>query len=211
MALLLTPDGQVHTVDMDDVPALNQQVQAYRILLSYPTFYKQQQVQMFLWQGADGQVKAAATAPEPGARRLEKPEETNEGLQRLGELATHTRGGIAINDNQEKYAWPNLPGTGKEVDEVAALFPPDTRRVYKKKQASEKVLRNLDQSGELAGYKILLLPPTASLIPRCRNSAPWSYPRWETRRRKTATSPSANGWRITCAAIWYTCPPARPA
>ena len=257
MALLLTPDGQVHTVDMDDVPALNQQVQAYRILLSYPTFYKQQQVQMFLWQGADQQVKAAAAAPEPGARRLEKPEElqaarqklaaslgasllaplhkylsgykqwlispdgslsylpfetltyqgqpalesadisyiqslsilelltqrrhvnskaerkallamgdalygvgqseeTNEGLQRLGELATHTRGGIAINDNQEKYAWPNLPGTGKEVDEVAALFPPDTRRVYKKKQASEKVLRNLDRSGDLAGYKILL-------------------------------------------------------
>ena len=75
MALLLTPDGQVHTVDMDDVPALNQQVQAYRILLSYPTFYKQQQVQMFLWQGADQQVKAAAAAPEPGARRLEKPEE----------------------------------------------------------------------------------------------------------------------------------------
>ena len=156
MALLLTPDGQVHTVDMDDVPALNQQVQAYRILLSYPTFYKQQQVQMFLWQGADQQVKAAAAAPEPGARRLEKPEDTDEGLQRLGELATHIRGGIAINDNQEKYAWPNLPGTGKEVDEVAALFPPDTRRVYKKKQASEKVLRNLDRSGELAGYKILL-------------------------------------------------------
>ena len=75
MALLLTPDGQVHTVDMDDVPALNQKVQAYRILLSYPTFYKQQQVQMFLWQGADQQVKAAAAAPEPGARRLEKPEE----------------------------------------------------------------------------------------------------------------------------------------
>ena len=156
MALLLTPDGQVHTVDMDDVPALNQQVQAYRILLSYPTFYKQQQVQMFLWQGADQQVKAAAAAPEPGARRLEKPEDTDEGLQRLGELATHIRGGIAINDNREKYAWPNLPGTGKEVDEVAALFPPDTRQVYKKKQASEKVLRNLDRSGDLAGYKILL-------------------------------------------------------
>lgn len=257
MALLLTPDGQVHTVDMDEVHALNQKVQAYRILLSYPTFYKQQQVQMFLWQGADQQVKAAAVAPEPGARRLEKPEElqatrqklaaslgasllaplhkylsgykqwlispdgslsylpfetltyqgqpalesadisyiqslsilelltqrrhvnskaerkallamgdalygvgqpeeTNEGLQRLGELATHTRGWIAANDNREKFAWPNLPGTGKEVDEVAALFPPDTRRVYKKKQASEKVLRNLDQSGDLAGYKILL-------------------------------------------------------
>ena len=39
---------------------------------------------------------------------------------------------------------------------MAALFPPDTRRVYKKKQASEKVLRNLDTSGDLAGYKILL-------------------------------------------------------
>jgi hypothetical protein len=73
LALLLSPEGQVQTLELGNMPDLSEEILAYRVLLSYPTFYKQAQVQKFIWQDARGKLSVGAAAPETGARRLEKP------------------------------------------------------------------------------------------------------------------------------------------
>lgn len=269
LALMLSPDGQVQTVDIAGMPDISQKILTYRVLLSYPTFYKQAQVQKFIWQDDAGNVTVAATAPEPGARRLEKPEELQalrqkladslgaflleplqsklttyrqwlispnedllylpfetltyqgkpalesadisyiqslsilellsqrhdvnskaerkallamgdaiygknksrpendeDGLQKLVDTVSPKRGTTANEASLHRINWPNLPGTGKEVDAVADLFPAGTRQVLKKEQASEKVLRNLNQDGSLAAYRILLFATHGIYVPK---------------------------------------------
>jgi hypothetical protein len=56
LALLLSPEGQVQTLELGNMPDLSEDILAYRVLLSYPTFYKQAQVQKFIWEDAQGKL-----------------------------------------------------------------------------------------------------------------------------------------------------------
>ncbi|MBV8165515.1 MAG: CHAT domain-containing protein, partial [Alphaproteobacteria bacterium] len=52
--------------------------------------------------------------------------------------------------------WPDLPGSEREVDAVAAVFPNQPTTVLKQADASEAKLLELNAKRELAGYRYLL-------------------------------------------------------
>ena len=57
--------------------------------------------------------------------------------------------------------WPELPGSAREVQAVATLFP--AARVYTGSDASEPTLQSLQRGGELASYRYLLFATHAYL------------------------------------------------
>jgi hypothetical protein len=107
-------------------------------------------------------------------RQRQETPENDDGVEKLVATVSPERGETANEDSLHKINWPDLPGTGKEVDAVADLFPTTTRQIFKKEQASEKVLRNLNKEAAWPLTGSCFSPPTASLCPKCRSSAPSS-------------------------------------
>ena len=62
------------------------------------------------------------------------------------------------------FKWDFLPGTDKEVHNVAALFP-GRSNVLKGRQASERNLKELDKRGELKNYRYLLFSTHGLYVP----------------------------------------------
>lgn len=60
--------------------------------------------------------------------------------------------------------WSNLPGTARELDNVSRLF--NSKEIFRREQASEKNLRQLNLNGELSNYKYLLFATHGIFIPK---------------------------------------------
>lgn len=65
--------------------------------------------------------------------------------------------------DMKSLQWSNLPGTGREIDKVAALF--DKKDIFKQNDASEKNLKEMNEKGELAQYKYLLFSTHGLFVP----------------------------------------------
>lgn len=61
--------------------------------------------------------------------------------------------------------WNNLPGTKKELEQVAGLFAKNKRTVYEGSEASESRLKSLSKAGELEKYKYLLFATHGMFVP----------------------------------------------
>ena len=59
--------------------------------------------------------------------------------------------------------WSNLPGTARELDKVSTLF--DSKDIFRRGQATEKNLQNLNIDGELSKYKYLLFATHGLFVP----------------------------------------------
>ena len=59
--------------------------------------------------------------------------------------------------------WSNLPGTGREIDRVSALF--ENKDIFRKTDATEKNLKNFNATGDLAEYKYLLFATHGLFVP----------------------------------------------
>jgi len=68
------------------------------------------------------------------------------------------RGGSAIAQafEQMRIEWEDLPGSVREVESIAALFPPEQVTVLKGDQASERELAERNTTRELAQFRYLL-------------------------------------------------------
>ena len=61
--------------------------------------------------------------------------------------------------------WKNLDGTGRELEKVSTFFPANNQKMMTGSAASERNLKQLDKSGELAQYKLILLATHGLFIP----------------------------------------------
>ena len=59
--------------------------------------------------------------------------------------------------------WSNLPGTGKELDQVSTAF--NDKEIIRGKNASETNLKTLDKNGNLSEYKYLLFATHGLFVP----------------------------------------------
>lgn len=64
----------------------------------------------------------------------------------------------------KKFDWKNLEGTAQELDKISVLF--ESKDIFRREQATEKNLRKLNASGELAKYKYLLFAAHGIFIPQ---------------------------------------------
>ena len=64
-----------------------------------------------------------------------------------------------------KLKWANLPGTGEELKNVAALFSADKQEIITDIDASEKNLKQRDKDGQLSQYKYLLFATHGLFMP----------------------------------------------
>ena len=60
--------------------------------------------------------------------------------------------------------WDNLDGTALEIDKVSPLF--ESKTIFRREQVTEKNLRELNASGELAKYKYLLFSTHGIFVPQ---------------------------------------------
>ena len=59
--------------------------------------------------------------------------------------------------------WVNLPGTGKELDQVSTVF--NDKEIIRGRNASETNLKTLDKNGNLSEYKYLLFATHGLFVP----------------------------------------------
>ena len=60
--------------------------------------------------------------------------------------------------------WYNIEGTAKEINKVSSFF--DNKSIFRREQATEKNLRQLNKSGELSKYKYLLFATHGIFVPK---------------------------------------------
>ena len=68
-----------------------------------------------------------------------------------------------VRGSQLRFKFGDLPGTAQELDKVSRLF--ERKAVFRREQASEKNLREMNASGELSKYKYLLFAAHGVFIP----------------------------------------------
>ena len=88
--------------------------------------------------------------------------ETIEDLQN----ALLNRGSGVRSFNLKKLVWDSLPGTKKEIERVASLFPESKITVYQGRDAAESRLKSLNKNGELIKYKYFLFAAHGLFIPK---------------------------------------------
>lgn len=76
---------------------------------------------------------------------------------------TRLRGGYGGKIDLTSLRWIDLKGTAHELDKVSPLF--ESKTIFRREQASEKILRELNASGELSKYKYLLFATHGMFIP----------------------------------------------
>lgn len=106
---------------------------------------------------ANGKKEIFAVGAVDYGRYAAKSEERGFPFERGGDRA-------AILAKMGDMKWNYLPWTGEEVKSVAALFPRSSV-VLKGKDASERRLREMDRSGELANYRYLLFSSHGLYVP----------------------------------------------
>ena len=67
--------------------------------------------------------------------------------------------------NLREIKWNNLPGTGKELEQVSNLFGEYKKTILSGQNASEGNLKSLDKSRELSSYKFLLFATHGLFVP----------------------------------------------
>lgn len=76
---------------------------------------------------------------------------------------TRLRGGYGGKIDLTSLRWIDLKGTAHELDKVSPLF--ESKTIFRREQANEKILRELNASGELSKYKYLLFATHGMFIP----------------------------------------------
>jgi CHAT domain-containing protein len=105
-------------------------------------------VPVTLWRDGDFRVFQVAAGP-LGVRLDDLRPTTNVTIAQgaTGDLLTTlARGGC----------WPRLPGTRREVESVAALFPPGRATILLGERATESAVQQLATSGELKKYRYIM-------------------------------------------------------
>ena len=67
--------------------------------------------------------------------------------------------------NLRDIKWNNLPGTGKELEQVSDLFDENKKSILSGQNASEGNLKNLDNSRNLSEYRYLLFATHGLFVP----------------------------------------------
>ena len=104
---------------------------------------------------------------EAGEKNLQLP--TRKELFAMGNAvyevdgASTLRGTFDITGAHDKLI--NLPGTGEELARVSKIFPQNSQAVITGREASERNLKHLDDSGDLSQYKRLLFAAHGLFIP----------------------------------------------
>lgn len=62
--------------------------------------------------------------------------------------------------------WENLPGSAREIQQAAEIFPEGQRDLYVREAATEPQLRNLNRTGALKDYKYLLFATHGIFFPQ---------------------------------------------
>lgn len=96
-------------------------------------------------------------------------EDTRNKMREIEQQADRMRGTASDVDeilDLTTIPWENLPGTAKEVDKIAELFPENKCDVYKKEAATEMTLKNMDTNGSLSQYKYLLFATHGIFVPQ---------------------------------------------
>ena len=64
-----------------------------------------------------------------------------------------------------KLKWNNLPGTGKELDQVSMIFSGNNKEIVRRENASEQNLKEFNKSGSLSQYKYFLFATHGLFVP----------------------------------------------
>jgi CHAT domain-containing protein/tetratricopeptide (TPR) repeat protein len=170
---IVSPDGALamlpfETLELDGKTVIIthdlsyiQSLSMLALLIQRDADYRSLEGRKTLFAMGDAQYEAAADGGARGARRgaaavdigafLRGNAGDKRGIQRAFDLL--------------EVRWPDLPGSGNEVDMVARAFPGQPVMVLKQAQANEAKLLELNAARELAAYRYLLFSTHGYLSP----------------------------------------------
>jgi CHAT domain-containing protein/tetratricopeptide (TPR) repeat protein len=175
----------------------NQALRTIKDLAVVPSGDKPRRVPVKLWR--DGEVRTITVAAGPLGIRSD-PDRSTAQLVLAQRAAAEVLGSGSLGENLIP-----LPGTGREVRAIAALFPSDLVTTLLGPDATESNLQRSAQAGELKGYRFIHLATHGKTNPSVALSSALFLAAEPERPAASSADPAASGWipdgRVTAEQI----------